>query len=543
METNKSLQAAIDAIRTGQIEWATDILASVLTDDERNAEARWLLAQCYDRLRQPDKARAQLEWLLKNAGRDLEAINRIAAYLHQRRHALAPAIRAYRAYLGRRPDSANAAFNLAWYLHRDARFEEAVATYKRALELGVDRPEEVHLNIANLCMEHLYAYDEAREHLQRALALNPGYAGAWHNLGSLEEKLGNRSEAARYFEKCLELEPDHESALARLGDVHRFREPDDPLLARLETAAHASRNSDLYFSAGRAREQIGDYDTAWRHLERGNRLDIGSGPAYDPERTAATLRAIADCCDEDWLARFGDESHPAVMICGLFRTGSTLLERILAAHPRFTAGGESEFFPFLAARNFPAYPDGLQALTRERVAPWRAQHAERARQLAGPDGVLTDKRPDNFLYVGLIKAILPSAKFIVTERDWRDVATSIFATRLGPSQNYATRLEHIRHYIREHRKLVDHWERVLGADLQRVRYEDLVRDPRRILGALLEALGEEWHEACLDFHRQGGAVNTASVWQVREPLHAKSIGRWRRYEPHFRAVFGDDLEP
>jgi tetratricopeptide (TPR) repeat protein/LPS sulfotransferase NodH len=543
MDTQKNIRGAVEAIRSGRAAQAAGILSGVLAQDSRNAQARWLLAQCHDQLQQPEKARLQLDWLLEHAAPDLESINRIAAYLHQRKHPLEPAIRAFRDHLERHPESANAAFNLAWYLHRDARFEEAADHYRHAIQLGVSAPEEAHLNVANLCMDHLYAYDEARQHLQQAIAINPGYAGAWHNLGSLEEKLGNRAAAARNFEKCLQLEPGNKTALARLADVHRFEKADDPLLRRLALAVESGGNSDLHYALGRAHDQLSEYNAAWRHLETANRIDAGVFPPYDAGAAEATMRGIAECCDREWLARFQGDSHPAVFICGLFRTGSTLVERILSAHPNFAAGGENEFFPLLAAKNFPAYPAGLDSLTPQQTVPWRERHAALAHKLAGPGGILTDKRPDNFLYAGLIKAILPSAKFIITERDWRDVATSIFATRLGPSQNYATKLENIRHYIRQHRLLVDHWQELLGADLVRVSYEDLVHSPRETIGGLLQALGVEWHDACLDFHRQEGAVNTASVWQVRQPLHAKSIGRWRNYESRFRAAFGTDLQP
>jgi hypothetical protein len=162
--------------------------------------------------------------------------------------------------------------------------------------------------------------------------------------------------------------------------------------------------------------------------------------------------------------------------------------------------------------------------------------------LGAADSRLIDKRPDNFLYIGLIKAVLPSAKFIVTERDWRDVAASIFGTRLGSRQNYATRLDDIAHYIGLQKALVDHWESLLGDDLLRLQYEDLVSQPQDIIASLLQNLGEEWDEQCLAFESRGGAVRTASAWQVREPLHARSIGRWQNYGQRFEDLFGPDLE-
>jgi hypothetical protein len=162
-------------------------------------------------------------------------------------------------------------------------------------------------------------------------------------------------------------------------------------------------------------------------------------------------------------------------------------------------------------------------------------------KLLGDSFRLTDKRPDNFLYIGLIKAVLPLAKFVVTERDWRDVATSIYSVRLGPGQNYATRLENIRHYIGQQTRLIDYWESLLGPDLLRVGYEDLVLQPQQTITRLLADLGETWDERCLSFHELKNSVRTASVWQVREPLHSQSIGRWKDYETRFVDAFGDGL--
>jgi LPS sulfotransferase NodH len=222
----------------------------------------------------------------------------------------------------------------------------------------------------------------------------------------------------------------------------------------------------------------------------------------------------------------------------MFRSGSTLLEQILAAHPRFAAGGESDFFPRLVARNFRNFPDGLEGLSRKSVEEWRSQHAALCARRTGGETRMIDKRPDNFLYVGLIRAVLPNAKIVVTERDWCDVAISIFSTRLGPGQGYATRLQDIRHYLDLHRELIDHWAGLLGDDLIRVSYEELVNSPRQTISILLERLGASWDDACLEFDRQETSVATASVWQVRQPLNPKSIGRWKNYGKYFTEAFG-----
>lgn len=483
----------------------------------------------------------KLQSFLQQNRTSLPAINQIAGLLYQSAFPLDQALHAYADYLQKQPSAANAAFNYAWYLAKDGKFEMAVDQYRRALELKVTQPEEAHLNIANIQMDHLHNYEEAREAFQNALKINPGFVGAYHNLGNLAEQLGNREEAATYFNKCLEIDPSNDSALARLSDAHRFVDKADPLLARLEARSEASRNSDLHFALGAAYNQLSEYDSAWRHFSTANELDKVKLPPYRREEAEAWFARIQTQCSESLLSRLPGETDNPVFICGMFRTGSTLLEQILAAHQQFTAGGESEFFPRLVLREFHEYPGGLDEIEPDEIKAWRDEATSLNHQMTGGTTRLTDKRPDNFLYLGLIKAILPSARFVVTERDWRDTALSIFSTRLGAGQNYATSLSDIHHYMGLQARLVDHWESITGNDLVRVQYEELVTRPRETIEPLLRNLGEDWDDRCLSFDKLDNAVKTASVWQVREPLHSRSIGRWKNYQRYFEQAYGAEL--
>lgn len=482
-----------------------------------------------------------IQSLLKNAGNNLPAIDQIANYLHQRRAPLEPVLRAYKRYLSKNPGAAIAAFNYAYYLSKDGQFEAAVDKYGQALRLKIGTAEEVHLNIANIYMDHLKDRGKAKTHLKHALKINPGYASAYYNLGNFSEQEGDRSEARRCFEQCLKFDPSNQSALARLADTYVFDDVRHPLMVRLVEAAQNSKNSDLHFTTGRAYEQLAQFDLAWKHFTEANLLDRQAFPAYNRSATERIFNQITSRCSASWLDNFQGESGESVFICGMFRTGSTLLEQVLAAHPQFTAGGESEFFPRLVAKEIRDFPTGLTGITAGMASSWKAQHSTRLRKLFGDSTRVTDKRPDNFLHIGLIKAVLPSAKFIVTERHWRDIATSVYSTRLGPGQNYSTKLEDIRHYIDLQQQLVNHWQSLLGDDLLRIRYEDIVTEPRKTLTGLLDFLGEAWDERCLSFNELRNSVQTASVWQVREPLHTKSVGRWRNYQEHFEKAFG--VEP
>ncbi len=517
------------AIRGHRFDEAVRALDAALAERPDDFESRWLLLRCLEQLREAGRARAELDELLRRAAPDEARVTRLAEHMRQAGYPLEAAADAFEACLDRQPGSARLAFNLGWYRAAAGNAHDAVAAYSRALELGVQGAEEVHLNLANLYMDHLDDPARAREHLQAALDIRPGDTRALYNLGNLEEREGDRSAAQQCFRRCLELEPGNERALARLADAHVFESGDDPLLERLDAAAPASREPDLHYALARALDQLGDYRAAWTALMRANELDRATLPAYEPAVEEARVAGIIEHCDADWLAQFVGASHRPVMICGIFRSGSTLLERMLGAHPAFTAGGESEFFPRLARHELGGWPGGVDRVSVDAAARWRERHAREAAALAAPGTRLTDKRPDNFLYMGLIAAVLPGARFVVTERDWRDVAVSILATRLGQGQPYATRLEDIHHYLAQHRRLVGHWADIMGGAMLRVAYEDLVQSPRDTLTRVLAHLDAPWNDACLDFHRQGGQVATASTWQVRDPLHTRSVERWRHY--------------
>ena len=529
----------MNAIKGQRFEEAAGLLTKVIASRPADVPPRWLLVQALEGQGDANSAMEQLGMLLSHIEKDLPAIDRIAAYMHKGRYPLRPVLDAYEHYLSFKPSSSNAAFNYAWYLAKDGQFEAAIKWYERALQLGISAPEEVHLNIANICMDHLYARDAAREQLEKALALSPGYSSAHYNLGNLAEQDGDRDRASDCFERCLQADPANESALARLADTRKFTDRDDPLLARLVKTAKDSANSDVHFALGKAREQLGDFELAWDSFSKGNELDDRVWPAYSPSAAEAHVEQIMSIGPGTRLESNEPSSGAPVFICGMFRSGSTLLEQVLAAHPRFVAGGESEFFPRLVAREFPDYPLGLGEVSIDELRSWQQQHAAQLIKLLGNSSRPTDKRPDNFLYLGLIRSVVPAAKFIATERDWRDIAASVYSVRLGPGQAYARNLRDIRHYIGLQSKLMDHWESLLGPDLIRVRYEDLVQHPEETVAELLEFLGERWDERCLSFHELRNSVRTASVWQVREPLHIKSIGRWKHYERQFVDVFGD----
>lgn len=442
-----------------------------------------------------------------------------------------------------RPGVASLHFNLALLYRKLKRYDDAVAAYREALSLGIDRPQEVWSNLGVLASD-MRRPDEARSHYEQALEIDPGYVPALFNLAGLHEEAGEREEAVRLYERILAIEPSHRESLARIAHAQRASGTDDPIIARLRTAlADAGDETEgreaVLFALGKLLDDLGEYGEAFTAYREANRLNRGHRVPYDRDASERAASALIETFGEEWLRRVETtrEESP-VFICGMFRSGSSLLEQILAGHPKVTGGGELDLVSWLIERRFAPYPLQLAQASREDVDAAAGEYLRQLQALFPGAGVVTDKRPDNFLYLGLIRAMFPRARIVYTQRDPRDVCLSIYFQRLGGNLNYASDAGDTAHFYLQHRRLMEHWQSLFADNIHTVDYDRLVVDPEAVLGDLLGFLGLDWDPAILDFAAADHHVKTASVWQVRESLHEASSGRWRNYgsEPEIREM-------
>jgi len=449
------------------------------------------------------------------------------------------AIAAYERLLEFWPGQPDCWYNLARLQRQTGQYSQALASYQEALERHVTRPEEVHLNRGVIFSDCLNQYDGAERELKKALAINPVYVPALINYANLHEDLGRRELAASMYERLLALEPDSPSALARYSQLKDFTDIDDPLIGRLRAALNypgisPATQANVEFSLGRALDACGAYDAAFQIYRQANRHSRESAPPGTGYYDLALEEKYTDRLIEVFAQSLPSAPQPRatqprpVFICGMFRSGSTLLEQLLAGHPSITAGGELDFIPRAVNTVLAPFPDSFDSITAEQLnrlaADYRAMLIERF-----PEAInVTDKRPDNFLYIGLIKALFPQAKIVHTVRDALDNCLSIYFLHLDPAMSYALDLMDIGHHYRQYVRLMSHWKRMFGADILDVSYDSLLRDPKSQLEQVLAFLGLDWDEGCASVG-PGRAVKTASVWQVREPLYTRSSGRSRHY--------------
>ena len=449
------------------------------------------------------------------------------------------AIDAYEHVLKRWPALASCWYNLAVLQRKAGNFTAALAAYQQALDRGVKCPEEVHLNRAVIYTDYLRQDAAAEGELARALALNPRYVPALLNLGNLHEDLGRRDAAASVYEAALAIDAQCFIALARLADLEVATGANDVLIRRLRQAlaapgVAAADRALLGFSLGRLLDGCGDHAGAFEAYTAANRdsrasvapsagiYDRGGAERYT-ERLIAAFPAVTRTAPRH------DGPPAPIFICGMFRSGSTLIEQLLARHPRVTAGGELDWVPRAATELLSPFPESMASVSAERLETLADGYLQRLAQVFPGAAYVTDKRPDNFAYIGLIKTLFPGAKVVHTVRDPLDNCLSIFFLHLDQRMSYALDLEDIGHHYRQYLRIMAHWKALYGPDIVDVDYDAFVREPAPVARRLLEFLGLDWDDRCLSQAPIVGAVKTASVWQVREPIYRRASGRSKHY--------------
>lgn len=446
---------------------------------------------------------------------------------------------AYREALQRQPQLPNTWYNLARLQRRLGKYEDALASYEKSLAHGVAGPEEVHLNCGVIYADDLRQPAAAEAAILRALRIDPRYVPALLNLGNLQADLGRKTEARRAYEAVLGIDPRCWSAMARHAELSAIIGPCDPVVLRLEQALASGATSPgdratLGFALGRALDACGEYARAFEAYATANRASRAAMPAgwpgYDRGRHEAFVDELIGTFDADWLRRHASASTAEpIFICGMFRSGSTLAEQVLAAHPRVTSGGELDTLLRLVRSGLAPFPAAARRADAAFIGEMGARYLQDlARRFPGADRV-TDKRPDNFLLLGVVKALFPRARIVHTTRDALDNCLSVYFLHLDQRMAYAMDLMDIGHYYLQYRRLMDHWRTLFGGEFLEFHYDDFVREPRPAVERLLAYCGLEWDERCLAFHEAPTAVRTASVWQVREPLYRRSSGRARHY--------------
>ena len=390
---------------------------------------------------------------------------------------------------------------------------------------------------------------EAEQVLRHTLALDPGNAMAHDLLGNLLSEFGRFDEARECFQRAIEMAPLLAGSYYELVRCRPITSDDDGLLQRMETALatpglEAAQRLRVHLAIGKAAEDLGDYALAMRQFDAADAVRRGSG-SFDGAAFSIQIDRLIARCTPKWIARvseLGSSDATPVLIIGMPRSGTTLVEQIVSMHPDVEAGGELHFWNQLGA----AWLSGAAGNEGPFIAKAAADYFGVLRAIAPTAVRVTDKMPFNFLWAGVIHVAFPRAIIIHCRRPAVDTALSIHQTHFHPSLAFPTGGAELVAYFRGYQRLTDHWRRVLPADrFIEIDYEDLTRAPESDIRRIIAACGLAWHDACLRPESNPRAVKTPSKWQTRQPIYRTSVARWRRYEPWLgplRALVDDGSE-
>jgi tetratricopeptide (TPR) repeat protein len=429
------------------------------------------------------------------------------------------------------------------------RVEDATAAFERALALRPDFPDALS-NLA-IALRLQGRADDALDCARRVLEIKPDSAAILIVMAEVHADKGEFPEAEQRLRQAMALEPENAEAWASFAHLRKMTADDAPWLATARRIAAGSltprKEAMLRYALGKCLDDLKRYGEAFEQYQRANEMARAHRRPYDRARQQRLTDWRKDTFGPGWMQRMrahGVTSRKPVFIVGMPRSGTSLVEQILASHPAVFGAGELTFWQAGAAR--------FEGIRRQHAPESPAECAligelalQYLQQLDGQaPGALRviDKMPDNFRHLGLIHAALPEARVIHMRRHPIDTCLSIYFQDLKVTLDYAGDRGDLAHFYGEYARLMQHWREVLPPELMlEVSYEELIQDQERWTRTLLEFLELPWEPRCLQFQQTRRSVLTASKWQVRQKITTSSAGRWRNYEPYLgelRALFG-----
>lgn len=590
LELNRRLEEAAALVRRGAFDHAEQLLAGLLAMHPGNADAHRTMALLASGTARLGPALQHMAEACRLAPDRAEFHFQLAC-LQAHAGQLEQALGHFRVATERMPDFADGWMFQGKTLARLGRAADALASLRQAHHLAPDNgkvfdalaeaefhggwpadalplwrtlleqhPDDVHARLrTGETLSRLGFQDEAVALYREGVRRQPASDSLWLALAQAEEDNGERDAARASYERALALRPAWPFALACLVGMLRGQAPDTLLqtaVGLLDSSTLSDADRALVgYAVGKAHDARGQHDKA---MMRWHGANAARQRVAGPPETDALRQRVDRIIDAFSKGQFADTPASAsnderfVFIVGMPRSGTTLTEQILAGHPRAFGCGELPDMTMIArglsADGNADLPDFRVLSTQGALRQAIDRYTSAAARHAPGDALrLVDKEPLNFLHLGLIALMLPGARVIWCRRDPRDIAVSIYGENFALTEHLATDLASIGAYINQQARLMRHWQAVLPLPILESNYERLVTDPEGQARRIVEFTGLSWDPACLEFHRNTHAVQSPSRWQVRQPVHTRSVGRWRHYEaalaPLLRVLDDPDPDP
>ncbi|MEM9529818.1 MAG: sulfotransferase [Pseudomonadota bacterium] len=486
---------------------------------------------------QLSEARTALQAFLKQRSDEAEAWL-LLAEVHRRSASWGAASNACSRAIALDPENVEGYLKLGQVLQEGRQYDRAIKVYENGLKVVPGSAQLLcDMGAAQLALGDA---EGAITSLRQALRLRPLNIAAVYNLGSAFVETGLFEEAERRFRQVLRLRPGHADAWFKLMHCRRQEIGDRNNIEKLQRLAQKGGedvNPRLLFALGKALDDTQQYSEAFAAYSRANEKRAAQFP-HDPAVLERSVELTTQTFSDELLhrlAKSGVGQPRMLFIVGLPRSGSTLLSQILGAHPDMHELGEHQRLnwvkmaiaqPFGGRVRYPDMVPLLSPMDLNRMA------SDYLKEIPQTTGWLVDKTLSHYQDVGLLHLLFPDALFVDMQRDPRDCGLSMYFSDFSSGHAYAYRFNTLARRIRSHRQLLDHWHTVLPQRLIRIRYEHLVSDMEQQIEAITRAAGAPRHPSPQSFAARSNVVNTASAWQVRQPLYSSSVGRWRNYAEH-----------
>lgn len=551
-----SVEAHLELARTlraaGHLDDAATQLRSLVQEQPANPEALAVLGDTLQLMRKSMDAEQVYRQLALIAPGDIRGHNGIAeTCLSQSK--LQKAEQACIAALELDGNNVQALANLGTILQAKGNLDGAYALLRQAVSLAPD-DAAVHYKFASILLAR-GDVEQAKYHCRKAIELKPDFVESRAALASIYEQEGDFDQAWNIIQNLVSSGNHNPHILITFANLaHRYNEL-PRAIALLDELVEKDRlssvtRSQVYHQLAELYNRSGDYDRAFLSQQKSNRFKEGS---FDPQAHADRICTFIRVFDRNLLAsgaRAGNRSELPVFIVGMPRSGTTLVEQILASHPQIHGAGELIDIIKIASslgnntESETGYPTCLRDIAANSLDDVADRYLEKLHGMDTHAARITDKMPHNFLHLGLIQMLFPSARIIHTVRNPLDTCVSIYFQEFSNWHSYAYDLHHLSAYYEEYERLMKHWEQVIELPILKVPYEQLVNDQEGWSRRMIEFTGLDWDEQCLRFFENRRLVATPSYDQVRQPLFTHSVERWRRYERHLeplKQAFGDNF--
>jgi tetratricopeptide (TPR) repeat protein len=393
-------------------------------------------------------------------------------------------------------------------------------------------------------------FDEAAQNYRAALRITPGNMVAVIGEANVYEKIGEHQRAY----ECLQPWLDGETTAVRVlplasslslhnGETARFVSMMEALLEKNTTQPLPVEDLiPMHFSLGKVYDKLGEYDKAFAHYAQGNAIHPSDFNVKHNENHTQLIQKTYSANFLSSAPRATHGSQRPVFIVGMPRSGTSLVEQILASHSAIAGGGEQKGIKQIVdgiptiLGNQAGYPQCVDQLTEAHLNTFADRYLQQLTQLSADAVRVTDKMPHNFQHLGLIALLFPQARIIHCVRNPLDTCLSCFFQNFGDRHDYSFNLEHLAIHYRQYQQMMAHWKKVLNIPIMEVVYEEHVAEPERFARSLIEFCGLEWEAECLRFHESKRVVHTSSYEQVRRPIYTDSVQRWKHYEGHLEQL-------